>query len=395
MAESNRKVAFPSIKKHGLSVKKTKTSINRYTNKHSASPLHKNKLDLLNKKTKMYTWAIHTMVWLVLFLLPLWFSSGASFTFGKVLEHFWLPLLYSGIIFYINLFFLVPQFLFGPKTQLIPFLFINILMVLVLSGIHFELRQSIFYHEPPKIIDENGQPKPAPPIQLFIYKDIISLTIPIIFSIAVFATERLIKNEQEKKDAENKKLMAELRELKYRLQPHFFFNSMNNIYSMVDIAPEKAKETLHTLSKLMRYMLYETEHDKVALNQEIEFLKQYIELMRIRFNDNVHLTVNLSPVSPQIKVAPLIFISLIENAFKHGISASQESEIVIEMRVDQDLIQFTTRNTNFSKGSQDMSGSGIGLDNLRKRLRLVYPTNHNFDTMVLGNQFITMLSIEI
>ncbi len=195
-------------------------------------------------------------------------------------------------------------------------------------------------------------------------------------------------------EAANVKLQSELQYLHYQLQPHFFFNSLNNIYALVDISPDQAKKTIHSLSKLMRYMLYETNIEFVALYKEVDFMKKYIDLMKLRISDKTEVIYTFSNVDIEIKVAPLLFISLIENAFKHGVSASKESSIDINMTTNDKKILFTIKNNNFPKRTEDKSGSGMGIHNIQKRLELLYPDKYNFKTTIKENRFVVHLEIE-
>ena len=170
-----------------------------------------------------------------------------------------------------------------------------------------------------------------------------------LFSIAIKTTQRWVKTEAEHKEAANFKLQSELQHLHYQLQPHFFFNSLNNIYAMVDVSPAQAKTSIHSLSKLMRYMLYETNMELVPLSKEIEFIKKFIDLMKLRVSDKTDVNYNLPTEETGIKIAPLLFISLIENAFKHGVSASKASQININMTCNDKTVLFTIENYNLPK----------------------------------------------
>jgi len=230
---------------------------------------------------------------------------------------------------------------------------------------------------------------------MFIYVQMVSYMAPLFFAIAVKTTKRWVKTEAERKEAANFKLQSELQHLHYQLQPHFFFNSLNNIYALVDISPNEAKASIHSLSKLMRYMLYETNVELVSLSKEIDFMKKYIDLMKLRVSDKTTVNYNFPEQVTTVKIAPLLFISLIENAFKHGVSASKESTININMTCLENTILFKIENNNFPKKVEDKSGSGIGIINIEKRLKLLYPHKNNFRTFVEDNRFIAELELEI
>ena len=202
------------------------------------------------------------------------------------------------------------------------------------------------------------------------------------------------KAEEMKIEADNMKLQSELQHLKYQLQPHFFFNALNNIYSLIDFDSEKAKQSVHSLSKLMRHLLYKTDVDKISLSEEIDFLNKYIDLMSLRLNDKTKVYTNFPTKIPSLEVAPLLFISIVENAFKHGVSATQHSDISFKMEVIEDEIQFTASNSNFPKTDTDKSGSGIGVENLKKRLNLLYPKKHEFHSCLNDGMYIAEVKLK-
>src|SRR5699024_8583036 len=162
----------------------------------------------------------------------------------------------------------------------------------------------------------------GPPLALLWYSDFLIYLIPIAFAIAIKSGKRLTNLEVYRTEAENAKLQAELQTLKYQLQPHFFFNSLNNIYSLIETEPDKARKSMHSLSKLMRHVLQASNLSSISLKEEIDFLTKYIALMKVRLTDSTHVVTDFPKIVPDIQIAPLLFISLVENAFKHGVSAN-------------------------------------------------------------------------
>lgn len=237
-------------------------------------------------------------------------------------------------------------------------------------------------------------PEGAPPLSFIILIDFLINLIPVIFAVGIKSSEEVAEVRLLEKEAVNTKLQSDLNYLKYQLQPHFFFNSLNNIYSLVDLDPEKAKESLHSLSKLMRYLLKSSEEEKVSLKGEVEFLEKYIALMKVRLQDNVKIHVNFPNSIPDLQVPPLLFISIVENAFKHGVSATEESPIYFELQLDFGHILFEARNLNFAKNQQDLSGSGIGIENLRKRLFLLYGNHFTYFNGMEKYQFVARLMLK-
>ncbi|WP_055437159.1 sensor histidine kinase [Lacinutrix algicola] len=341
-------------------------------------------------KNKTITIFLHILVWLTLFCLPYLLSYGQEQELDRVKAHFWIPLFFSAIVFYINYFVLVNRYLF-PKKML-QFILVN--LGLILFFLFFkEYIEDHYFQELVKKRLENTR-RIGPPFKIAIYIQILTYMAPLFLAVALKTTKQWVKTEAKRKEAANFKLQSELQHLHYQLQPHFFFNSLNNIYAMVDISPDQAKTSIHSLSKLMRYMLYETNVESILLSKEIDFMKKYIDLMKLRVSDKTVVNYSFPVKETGIKIAPLLFISLIENAFKHGVSASKESLIAIDMICKDKTVTFTIENDNYPKLSEDKSGSGIGLQNIVKRLELLYPDRHEFKTTLKADRFLVHLEIE-
>jgi hypothetical protein len=350
--------------------------------------------------------AIHILAWLVLFVFPYLQFSERSEDFSRILKSVWIPFFEYAIIFYINYFFFINKLLFRKK--LVLYFMINALIIIFFFRFNIQFREIPFAHDiqgmmppgdrsgaPPDGFPSNGRFFPQP-YKFFLFRDLFSFFIPVIFSIAVKATESLIKSDAEKKEIENRNLESELQILRYQLQPHFFFNSLNNIYSLVEVSPDKAQEAIHSLSSLMRYLLYDTGRERVELSDEIAFLKKYIQLMQLRLTDKTKTTYSFPDVSATGNfISPLLFIPLVENAFKHCVSATHPSEITFRMYIEEKYLVFLSENTNFPKSNSDISGSGIGLNNLKKRLEMLYQGKHELEYGAVDNVFRVSLRIEI
>ena len=339
-----------------------------------------------NRNIKVFS---HILVWLVLFSIPYILSYGQEQDINRIIAHFWIPLMFYAIIFYLNYFVLIDRLLFTKKTLL--FIVLNLVMIALFILIKEQIEDRLFVDLIKKRSSVNGS---GPPFKMIIYVQMLSYMAPLLFSIAIKTTQRWVKTEAEHKEAANFKLQSELQHLHYQLQPHFFFNSLNNIYAMVDVSPQQAKTSIHSLSKLMRYMLYETDMELVPLSKEIEFIKKFIDLMKLRVSDKTEVNYNLPSEETGINIAPLLFISLIENAFKHGVSASKASQININMTCNDKTVLFTIENDNLPKKTEDKSGSGIGIQNLEKRLKLLYPNRYKFNSKVENDRFLVTLEIE-
>lgn len=198
-------------------------------------------------------------------------------------------------------------------------------------------------------------------------------------AIGIALSIRYVMRQQERKQ---KEVEAELAWLKNQINPHFLFNTLNNISSLAQIDGDETQEAIMQLSDLLRYAMYETNKPEVPISGEVEFMKNYIELMKLRCNEMTTVTSQFSVFSSQLEVAPLLFISLIENAFKHGMNSNAPATIDISLTQEGDNLVFNCDNTNNPKPTKDRSGSGIGLDNTRRRLDLLYPGCYTWEQAI-------------
>jgi LytS/YehU family sensor histidine kinase len=228
----------------------------------------------------------------------------------------------------------------------------------------------------------------------FLFRDLTSLVFSVGLSVAIRVTGKWYKTETERKEMEKNRFESELKNLKNQLNPHFLFNTLNNIYSLIPVHPEQAQDTVHRLSQLLRYVLYENNDNFVPIEKEISFLKSYIELMSLRLSDQVKLTTEFEIESGRDLIAPMLFISLVENAFKHGISPTHPSFINIKITSKEGSeVVCSVENSFFPKNQQDKSGSGIGQENLKKRLDLLYPHRYELTLENRENSYFSELKI--
>ena len=204
---------------------------------------------------------------------------------------------------------------------------------------------------------------------------------------------RIRKIKQQLQDEKAKNTEAELAWLKNQINPHFLFNTLNNISSLTQIDPDAAQDAIAQLSDLLRYAMYETNKKTVPIQGEIEFMRNYIALMKLRCNEKTEVNAQFSMHNAQLEIAPLLFISLIENAFKHGVSSSRPSKIDIRLLLEDEQLVFTCDNTNYPKDDADRSGSGIGLENTRRRLDLMYPGRYNWEQSLQDNIYQVRIKI--
>jgi LytS/YehU family sensor histidine kinase len=186
---------------------------------------------------------------------------------------------------------------------------------------------------------------------------------------------RWISEDKRIKDIEQQKLKNELMMLRNQVSPHFLMNTLNNIYALVDINSNMAKDAIIRLSTLMRYMLYDTGKGHTTLDKEIEFIKSYFSLMKLRFSNNIDIKINIPEEIPDIQIAPMIIITFLENAFKHGVSYNEKSYISFDLEIKDGLMHFSISNSIHKKVKDDKY-SGIGLENVKKSLELLYQDNY-------------------
>ena len=204
---------------------------------------------------------------------------------------------------------------------------------------------------------------------------------------------RSVKNQRDTEELRRQHLEQELEYLRYQINPHFFMNTLNNIHALVDIDPAQAKSTIVELSKLMRYVLYDGARPTLPLVKETEFLKHYIALMRLRYSDQVRIEVDIPEDIPDVQVPPLLFISFVENAFKHGISYQSDSFIMLSLNVREGFITFSCINSKHET-NQDPH-SGIGLENTQKRLQLLYHNKYTFHINENAKTYEVLLKIPV
>ena len=189
-----------------------------------------------------------------------------------------------------------------------------------------------------------------------------------------------IRDEQQMEELKQQNMQAEMDYLKYQINPHFFMNTLNNIHALIDIDTEYAKNAVIELSKMMRYVLYDSGREIISLNKDIQFIQNYIGLMRIRYTNDVDIRVEYPHDLPtQVSIPPLLLIVFVENAFKHGVSYNNPSFIHMHVDYADGKVTGTISNSRHTQKGERHS-AGIGLDNVRKRLELIYgPRNYALD----------------
>lgn len=317
---------------------------------------------------------IHILAWTIVFLFPLLFIERVE-SMRRIhdfsLMRFYIQPISIAIVFYINYLWLIDRVLFRKKP--VQFILYNLLLIVVANVVIYLVHHMLL---PNEFIPRHPGPGPRPPRPVFVqWQDSITLALMVGLSVAIKMTQKWIVTEKERKQLEQERTEAELKNLKNQLNPHFLFNTLNNIYSLIAISPDRAQSAVLELSKMLRYVLYENTQPYVPMEKELEFNHNYIELMRLRLARHVKVEVDMPQgLCRGYQIAPLLFITLIENAFKHGTSATEPSFVKIVMsEPSQGVIECHIENSCFPKNESDKSGSGIGLKNLSRQLELLYP----------------------
>lgn len=337
---------------------------------------------------------MHILLWGVIFILPYFFmDTDRIFNWRYFLRSF-PEMLGFMLVFYLNYFVLIDKFLYKGKTK--TFILYN-LLVIIGTAFLMHYGRGIIEMLIPELRPRRRMRKWGIQNQLlFLVRNSTSLFMMTGLSVALKMTVRWFEVDNERKELAKAKSEAELQNLKNQINPHFLLNTLNNIYALIEFNPPKAQQAVMDLSKMLRHLLYENNQTFVPLSQEATFMLNYIELMRIRLSYNVKLTTHFSYLETSgTLISPLIFISLIENAFKHGVSGNKPSFIDISLNEYPDgKVEFISKNSYFPKSESDKSGSGIGLELVRKKLELLYPDRYQWNTSVEGNVYSTLLVID-
>lgn len=339
----------------------------------------------------------HLIVLFTIFLLP---DVLLSFRHHPIPRFVYLHTVGYILAFYVNYYLFIDKFLFNRKKVWLFFTvnLISILLYLLLMAwlhLHFDDIPGFGPREAvgPVHFNEISRDKILRLFH-FLSRDFLMMFLSTCMSIALKFSEKWIKWERLEQQMEAERKEYELNNLKNQLNPHFLFNTLNNIYALIGISPEKAQLAVHELSQLLRYVLYDNETKTVPLEKDMLFVKNYIGLMKLRLGSKVKLNVNIDErQGAGLQIAPLMFISLVENAFKHGTSASAESVINISIKVEGIKVVCRVENSFYPKDEQDKSANGIGIANLQRQLSILYNGRHSLSTVVEDGMYKACLEI--
>jgi LytS/YehU family sensor histidine kinase len=335
---------------------------------------------------KWITIFLHVIFWVILFLLPYFLrpiydinghprQPPPDFFYIHLIDFItWI------VIFYFNIYLLIPRLFYKKKYG--QYLAVLVFIFFVLLLIHRLTFYAFLSDRPYRL---NG----------FVLFSIFPCLFIITVSIAFKMFSDQIKNETKAKERETENLKTELSFLRSQVSPHFMFNVLNNMVALARKHSDQLEPSLIKLSSLLRYMLYETNEQSVALEKEVEYLQSYIDLQQQRFGKNVQLYVDLKEIDNNYFIEPMLLIPFVENAYKHGIGMVEDAEIKIVLKVKNGLLQFDVKNKFSEIGQTHDQTTGIGLNNVKRRLNLLYKDSHNLVINKNENWFLASLQINI
>ncbi|MFD0795183.1 sensor histidine kinase [Mucilaginibacter litoreus] len=320
------------------------------------------------KKSWQIFWHVITWICFIAFFASIARYSG-KMTTKAVLVIF---VLYGAInisCFYLNFLVLIPRFLNKKKYKLFALSIIITLITFGLAkyGVGLMFKSIILMRTKGQVI----------PFCKYFVNTLFISTIFLFLSTVLKFTIDWFLNERIQRDLENQRLSAELSFLKSQINPHFLFNSLNSIYSLAYQKSDTTPEAILKLSEIMRYMLYECNDNKVDLSKEIQYLQNYIDLQKIRFGNKAFIDFEITGEVTNQQIAPLLLVSFIENAFKHGVANDPQSPIILKINTIDGRFYFFTQNKKHTL-NRDTAG-GIGLPNVRRRLDLLYPDKYKLE----------------
>lgn len=329
---------------------------------------------------------LHTIVWAIILALFLTLAGNGKITYQNVVMIVYFGLI-NIIIFYTNYLLILPRF-FNTKKY---FWFGVSLAVLIIASAFIKYGLASFYRD---FVLMRGPEKQYPItfLNFFIGALFVSWFFIFLSTALKFMADWFI-NEKVRTKLENEKLTSELAFLKSQLNPHFLFNSLNNIYSLSYQKSDKTPEAILKLSEMMRYMLYESNDNSVLLSKEITYLQNYIDLQKLRFKNGAFVNMNIEGDADGKLIMPMVLVSFVENAFKHGVASDEQNPITIRMKIGPQKLYFKVSNKTGNL-NKDETG-GVGLVNVKRRLDLLCKGRYSLQIQQKPTQYTCELYLDL
>ena len=365
-----------------------------------------------SRKIKFAELALISLVWIVLLVIPVLFREDNNHPVWKSISNQLEILVPVMILFLLNRFLLVPLILFRRKPVLYILAISGMIALVAFGSYYYDTRITFSSdtRQPSEIREEpppppsreqddtpqrqqqpsKRQPRPVPP-----FANVIILSLLVAgFDTGIRSGLRWIESENERVRLEKENILSQLGILRNQISPHFFMNTLNNIYSLIELDQGKSRQAVMKLSKLMRYLLYENKSGKVLLSREFDFIKNYVDLMKLRYAEEVEIRFSVPEIFLDTEIPVLLFISYLENAFKYGASYQNESIIETSFEIMDGQLLFTCHNTKNVFSDIHQNG-GIGLQNSRQRLDLIYNDKYSLSVKDTDETFTVKLLIPL
>lgn len=367
-------------------------------------------------KIRLFENLIYIIVWIVIFAVPVLYNRFYGNVIWENVFESWIDISAFLVIFAVNTFILVPLFLIRKKyfSYLSSVILVVAVFITVDTVIWKDLDSKKIKRMPPMEIGpglppmEFGKNMPLPegfrlrseqlkdPVQTKILDSLMIALLVVASSASIRLFLRWLIEENKTKELEKEQLKSELSLLRNQASPHFLMNTLNNIHALIDIDTEKAKNAVIKLSNLMRYQLYEIKSGRTSLFKEIVFIESYFELMKLRYSDGIDLKFEVPATVPEIQMPPMILITLLENAFKHGVSYNKVSSVLFRVEVKDEMIVCNVKNTKHQGVAKPKDKySGLGLENVKKTLDLVYGEEYSLEISDRDAEFEVLLKIPV
>ncbi|SFW51986.1 sensor histidine kinase [Chitinophaga sancti] len=384
-------------------------------------------------RNRLFNIGLHIAVWTCFLFFPF-------FIYRIRIQHPWffareiVDNLFLIGVFYLNFYFLIPRFFTVKKiAYYLSFVLLSLIFVIVQQAVSEYVFWKVYAKEDMALHQPGPEPRMPPPMYPYYHERpnggvdfrerpplafddgavdgkiptfVDYILFPEILRKTVFAAllmlfmsgfikiaQEWFKSEQQREALKLENLNAELKFLKSQINPHFLFNCLNTIYSLAHKHSVQTEHAIIKLSTIMRYMIYESNEDKVQLQQELQYLEDYIDIQRLRLPEDIVVEYAVQGSPAGLRIEPMLLVPFVENAFKHGISYAEPSFIAIAVAIERNQVRLVVENAVFKQRVAEKGG--IGLQNVKKRLDLLYTEDHELEITEAENQFIVDLKIEL
>jgi len=330
----------------------------------------------------------HLLFWLLYFIFNFFRYATINNDYWYSLKSNLIEFPLNIVITYFTIYYLIPRYILKKKYWQFFLLFILSLALFYLTrtGLNYIL------------VTENIWPEAQGNQEPFTVIHVVELVIGAIYVIALVSAIKLtydwVNEKKRNEDLQRIQLETELNFLKSQIQPHFFFNTLNNLYALVIKQSPNAPNVVLKLSEIMQYVLYEVKEPKISLMKSINYLYSYLELEKLRYGERVKSEISIDGSIDDVEIPPLLFLPFLENCFKHGTKHQEDIKVLIDFVVKDNFLYFTVTN-NYVKSDGKTPRHGIGIENVKRRLQLLYGSAYRLKTTAKGNEYTVNLKLPL